>query len=37
VQIRNGSACHELPERVPNRALYAFVKSLAVCCGAPGR
>ena len=28
---------NELPGRVPNRALCAFVKSVAVCCGAPGR
>ena len=28
---------NELPERVPNRALCAFVKPVAVCCGAPGR
>jgi hypothetical protein len=28
---------NELPERVPNRALCAFVKSVAVCCGAAGR
>ena len=28
---------NELPERVPNRALCAFVKSVAVCRGAPGR
>ena len=26
---------NELPERVPDRALCAFVKSVAVCCGAP--
>jgi hypothetical protein len=28
---------NELPERVPNQALSAFVKSVGVCCGAPGR
>ena len=28
---------NELPGRVPNRALRAFVKSVTVCCGAPGR
>ena len=28
---------NELPGRVPNRALYAFVESVPVCCGAPGR
>jgi hypothetical protein len=35
--VRHLDLQNELPERVPDRAFCAFVKSVAVCCGAPGR